>query len=429
MIHLSWGTKLSALSLSGQVVSYVLGIFLARQLGVQGFEVYVVASAAFILMVTLVPQGLEKYSLKLLPILIERGDYGLLRGFLRFSIRRIVLGSVLVGAAVAAWAWRMDGLSTEMRTAIVISCLSLPAGALVHMALEVLTAFGRPYPAAVVFRLLVPATAWLLVLAMWAVAMEMRASWPIAAWGLSWCLALVLMGRHIVQSAPATIFAQPAIERRREWHVAAMPFWIYRISIVVLAQAGVLALEILQPFPSAVGAFTVAMSTAAIARVLVTSTNRVYASRLSVLLERDDMRAIADLRRERLRWLILPVMAYLVLTFLFASPLVGMFRPEFVQEGAPALRVLAVATAISTVLALAPTYLKHQGRNGVLFRQVAIAAVVQMALLALLVPRFGSVGAATAYAIASTFMYASLAWRAHLGLGPPGTAGPDSGAR
>lgn len=416
MIRLTWGTKLSVLSLSGQLLSYVLGIVLARRLGVGGFESYVVASAAFILMVTVVPQGLEKYSLKLLPPLLERGETGLLRGFLRFSIQRILLGSALLGTAVALWAWQAEGLSAEMRTAILISCLSLPAGALVHLGLELLTAFGRAWQAALVFRLAVPATALLLVLAMLASMEGMHAPWAIGAWGLSWCLALALMARQVSRSAPANLFDVPAIERRSEWRSEAMPFWIYRISIAVLAQAGVLVLEAVQTSASAVGAFAVAMSTAAIARVLVNSTNRVYASRLSLLLERGDMDGIAELRRQRLRWLAFPVSAYLLLVSIYASELLALFRPEFVHDGAPALRVLAVATANSTLLALAPTYLKHQGSNSVLFSQVAIAAVLQMALLAVLAPRFGSVGAAVAYAVASTFMYASLAWRAHLGL-------------
>ncbi|WP_158497854.1 polysaccharide biosynthesis C-terminal domain-containing protein [Pseudoxanthomonas suwonensis] len=412
-----WETRLSALSLSGQMVAYALGIVLARQLGVAGFESYVVASAAFVLMVTLVPQGLEKYSLKLLPTLLDRGDAAGLLGFLRFSRRRVLLGALLVGGAVGLWASWTDGLSAGMRAAIVVSCVSLPAGALVHLGLEVLTALGRASSAALVFRLVVPAMALVLACIALAVYPGMPAAWAIAAWGLSWGLALALMAAQFRRAAPPGLFRTEPVERRRQWQAEARPFWLYRVSLAVLAQAAVLALEWLHPSPgTAVGAFAAAFSTAAIAQVLATATNRVYASRLSLLLANRDFDGIDRLRAERLRWLAAPLLVYLLVAFVFARELIGLFRPEFVAEGATALRILAVSTALTTLLAMAPTYLKHQGENRALFRGVATAAVLLMVLLAVLVPLLGVAGAAVAHAVASVFMYGNLARLAHRGL-------------
>lgn len=416
MIELAWGTRLSVLALSGQLASYGLAIILARQLGVEGFESYVVASATFILLVSLVPQGLEKYALKLVPASLERGEAGMVHGFVRFARRRILLGSLVVGTAVVAWVLLASGLAPETRTAILVSCVFLAPAALVHLALEVLTALGGAHRAAVIFRLVVPGTTLLLVVATLATVGDISASWAIAAWGLSWCVALALMERHTRPLLVRPVIETASAMQVSGWSVAAAPFWAYRIAIAVLAQAGILALEFLQPSANAVGAFAVAVATASIARILATATNRVYASRLSVLLERGDMAGIRQLRIDRLRWLAVPVTCYLVLSFLFARELVGLFRPEFVDDGAPALRILAVSTAISTLLAMAPTYLKFQARNTVLFRQVAVAAVVQVLLLVWLVPTLGAVGAALAYGVASTYMYGRLAWLAHRGL-------------
>lgn len=411
-----WEIQLSIVSLAGQALAYVLAIVLARQLGVEGFESYVVAAAAFILMVTLVPQGLEKYALKLLPGLVERGQLDLQHGFLRFAGRRLLLGSLLLGGAVALGAWNADGLARETRIAIVASCVSLPAGALVHLALEVLTAYGRARAATLVFRLLVPGS----VLALVGVAVvwlpQLRASWAIAAWGLAWCLALVLMAVQVRRAVPVGMSDTPPLELAGHWSAQARPFWLYRISLAVLAQAGIVALEGWYASPTAVGGFAAALGTAAIAQVLATATNRVYASRLSLLLERGDIAGIQRLRRERLRWLAAPLLVYLLVVFVFARELVGLFRMEFVGEGAPALRILAASTALSTVLSLAPTYLKHQGENRALFRTVAVAAMLQVALLALLVPTRGATGAAIAHAIATLVMYGTLAWLAHRGL-------------
>lgn len=305
-----------------------------------------------------------------------------------------------------------------------LSCLSLPAGALAHLALEVLTTFGRPFAAAAIFRLLVPAAVLAMAGAAIAWMPDLRASWMIAAWGLVWCLALALMAGQVLRAAPAGMFdAAPAALPGR-WIAEARPFWFYRISLAVLAQAGIVALEWLQPSSTSVGSFAAALATAAIAQVLATATNRVYASRLSLLLDQGDIAAIQRLRRERLRWLAAPLSVYLVLTLFFAPGLIALFRPEFVEEGAPALRILACSTALGIVLAMAPTYLKQQGEGRVLFRTVAMAAMLQVVLLALLVPARGAIGAAIASAVAATAFYGTLAWFAHRLLAGLGSSGP-----
>ena len=54
--------------------------------------------------------------------------------------------------------WWVSDLPAGTRLAIAVSCLALPAGALAHYALEVLTATGRELLARAIFRVGVPAT-------------------------------------------------------------------------------------------------------------------------------------------------------------------------------------------------------------------------------------------------------------------------------
>ena len=65
MGHIGRATRLAMLAVAGQSVAYLLAVTLARQLGVDGFEAYAVASAAFTLMVMYAPRGIEKYALRL----------------------------------------------------------------------------------------------------------------------------------------------------------------------------------------------------------------------------------------------------------------------------------------------------------------------------------------------------------------------------
>jgi len=115
----------------------------------------------------------------------------------------------------------------------------------------------------------------------------------------------------------------------------------------------------------------------------------------------------------RLRWLLPVVALFLALVFGFGREILGVFRSEFVNEGITALQLLAIATAISMLFALAPTYLKYVGHNRFTLGTVVGAAAIQVLLLALLVPRFAASGAALAYAVSTCGMYLVFARMAH----------------
>jgi O-antigen/teichoic acid export membrane protein len=147
--------------------------------------------------------------------------------------------------------------------------------------------------------------------------------------------------------------------------------------------------------------------------VLVTSTNRYYSRELAILLEQRDFAGVLNLRNDRLRWLLPIIVLFLALVFGFGREIMSIFRPEFVDEGVNALQLLAVATAVSMLFSLAPTYLKYVGHNRSTLVSVACVAVLQIFLLVLLVPRYAATGAALAYALSICGLYLIYARMAH----------------
>lgn len=405
-------SRLAALAFVGQFVAYLMSVLLARHLGVEGFQAYAVASAVFILMAVVAPLGAEKYALRLLPVLIERGDWARARGYMRFGMRRTLQMVALLGTAVLLWAWWAPNLADATRLAIVFTVLSLPAGAVVHYGLEVLSAWSRDFIALALFRIVVPGLALLFVCLLLLSPLQVSGAMAIACWGLAWGLAMLLMAWQMRRTVPAGFTGVPSIEEPDPWNAALRPFFFYRISLGVLGQSGVIALDWLQPSATATGAYAAAASTVGLVAVLATATNRAYARQLSLLLERRQYALVLALRRKRLRWLLPLVAAFVLASFVFTDEILALFRAEFVAEGALALRLLALATAFTVLFALAPTYLKYRGRNRATYVAVACTAVLQLLLLLLLVPRWGTSGAAIAHAFSMSALYAALAWMA-----------------
>jgi O-antigen/teichoic acid export membrane protein len=413
MGHIGRATRLALLATAGQGVIYLLTVVLARQLGVDGFEAYAVASAAFTLMVTFAPRGIEKFALRVLPVLYERGDWGQARGFLRFGLRRTLWATLLIGSSTYLWVQFFSHFPSATKLAIGVSCLSLPTGALVHYGIEVLRANGRDILATAIFRVVVPTMTFILIGLLLYLPFEISGAMAVGCWGTAWTLALAVMVIQIRRTAPPQVWQIKPTEEASTWRRGARPFQNYRITLALLAQISVIFLDRLHPSAAAVGAYVAAVGTVNLALTLATTTNRFYSRRLSIMLEQRDFAAVLKLRRERLRWL-LPAMAlFLATVFGFGREILGFFRPEFVDEGIAALHLLAVTTAIAVLFSLAPTYLKYMGHNRTILKTMAGAAAIQVLLLVLLVPRFAATGGAFAYAVSMGGMQLVFARKAH----------------
>jgi O-antigen/teichoic acid export membrane protein len=401
------------IAIGGQSVAYALTIVLARQLGVDGFEAYAVASAGFTLMVMFTPRGIEKYALRLLPALFERGDWGHARGFLRFGLNRTLGTSLILGLGVFLWVQYFTDYPATTKAAFTMSCLSLPTGALVHYYIEVLSANGRDVLATAFFRVIVPATVLILVGLFLYLPIGLNGAIAVGSWGIAWTLVLGAVVIQVRRSTPSQVWSAKPVETKPEWAREARPFLIFRISLALLAQVGIIALDRLHPSATAVGAYVAAVSTVNMALVIATSTNRFYARRLSILLEQQNYAGVLQLRQERLRWLLPVMVIFLATVSYFGREILGFFRPEFVEEGLLALYLLSVTTAVTVLFSLAPTYLKYMGHNRSMQRIVVGAAAVQVILLALLVPSFAATGAALAYTISMCGMYLAFSLMAH----------------
>lgn len=400
---------IAAIAVAGQAVAYGLAITVARLVGVDGFEAYAVAAAAFLLMVAIATFGLDRFAVRLMPALIDRQDWAQARGFLGFGLRWILSAALSLAVLVGLLAWQAGGMAAEVRTALIVSCIAVPPGALAHFGVEVVSAAGRESFATMVVRVAVPAMALVVIGIVWATDTELTGPLAIGAWLAAWIASLPVLAVAVWQTLPRPIFAARPATDGRAWVSDAAPFWLHRGAMAVMGQASVLLLEVLQPSGVAVAVFAAVTATTTPPVIAVVATNRAYARRLSIMLARCDVASIDRLQSERLGWA-LPVSGlYLVGMIIFAPQLLGLFGPAFTEAGVTALRLSATASAFTMVFALAPTFLKFTRKGKAPVFTVAVAAFAQIVLLWLLVPALGVTGAALANGVAVVGMYSAFA--------------------
>jgi O-antigen/teichoic acid export membrane protein len=404
---------LVSLSIIGQLLGMLVTLLAARLLDAAHFSAYAVASALFILLATTAPLGSEKHALRHLPAMVDAGQFGEARGLLDFGLRRTLGMALLSAAAVIGWAMLTLDPGPE-RAAILVTCLSLPAGALCHYGVEAVTAQDRPALAMLLFRVVVPGCALLLVGLALLLNAQVSGAFVVGAWGLGWLLALGALAMAFRAAAPQALRSASIRQSPSVWRAEARPFIAYRLSMSLLAQSPILMLGLLDAPPSDIGIYAAAASTAGLLTVLATATNRAYGRELGLLLGREDFQGIARLRHGRRRWMLPLVAVLLVLLALFAEQVLALFQPRFAESGQWPLRILALANAVTVLLALAPTMLKFRGDRRMTYAILIGAAAGQLLALLLLVPRFGATGAAIATLLAMIAMYGAFsahAWQ------------------
>ena len=121
---------------------------------------------------------------------------------------------------------------------------------------------------------MVPVTTLVLVGLLFNITLGINGAMAVGCWGVAWAMVLVVMVIQVRRNTLPQVWGAKPAEDRATWGQEARPFFIYRVSLAVLAQVGVIALDQFYSSAVAVGAYVAAMSTMHMALVLATSPAR-----------------------------------------------------------------------------------------------------------------------------------------------------------
>jgi O-antigen/teichoic acid export membrane protein len=357
---------------------------------------------------------LEKYALRLISLYIERENWPRLRGFWLFSLRAIVLFSVLLLGLLGLGLESILALqNADFHIAIAIYAGFLPVIALCLFLTEVITVYGKQIQALALYRFFLPVVFLLLISGVHHFQLGMTAVSAVICFGAAWCLTFILMVVTVRAASPTELrLAKPDSKGRFWWLKNSLPLLISSIMMTVLNSAGTIILEILYPSQAVVGTYAVAMQTAGLILLIGTSTNRYYLPMLVVLLERRDQSGIKALLGKRMKLIACFIAVFLGFVGVWGRDILGVFGSEF-SQGYQALFISAAGAAFSTLFSNSPYYLQFMGKNRLVVGLMSLAALSMIALAFMLGSRYGATGVAVAYAVPSMLLFSSLGWLSH----------------
>jgi O-antigen/teichoic acid export membrane protein len=382
-----------AVQLLGMAVGFLVGVQLARGLGVSGYGYYGIAMAVITLATIPGTLGIPKLVTREVAAAQSRGDAGAIHGVLRWADRTCWRISVAIAFALAigaaiAWARGAPLLGAAILFGAPMIALlplaSIRAGALRGLHDIVLGQFSNMLvrPLAMSILLFVGFSAGVAIGAPTAMALN-----SVTAVG-----ALVLTQYWLARRLPAGEPVRSA-EQERGWMASSIPMALTDAVQSLQQQLSVLVLGILAA-PAEVGLFRVAIAILPVIAVPTTVVNVVVLPMISRLHSEGDrprlQRLVTASALMRFTGVVL-----LSLPLLFAAePLLRLVFGESYVPAANTIRIVAFASMIGSAFGPNAAVLNMTGHERRVTRAVSIALILNVAVIALLAPRLGSLGSA-----------------------------------
>ncbi len=401
-------------NMAGTGLAFLSQLVLARVLGASGYGIYAYVTAWVIVLALCATLGFHTAMLRFVSVYRACEEWPLLRGVLRYAARRVGVAGVVIGVAAAAVVVALgDRLAPELARTFLVGCAMVPLLALLQMQAAVVRGFGGVI-SALAPQTLVRHAVLLPMITIWGLALAL----PIAPQGaMAGMLLATAVGLGVVswrrrRLRPAELRRATVAYQAQEWRRTASTFLVMAAIGALLARTDLLILGALSD-PAAVGVYAVAARTADLVAFALAAINTMFIPNVAAMHARGDRRGLQSLVTTTARWSALSALTIALPLFVLAGFILSFFGAAF-TSGSLALRILLLGQLVNAATGSVGSMLTMTGHERHAAVVMAVAAIVQIGLSVILIPRFGIEGAAIASAtslIGWNLALAVLVWK------------------
>ena len=406
-----------AVQIAGAGLLFASQAGFARFLGVNSFGIYVFAYAWLNLLLLACTQGFDVSSVRFVAAYQATGDWGRLKGFLRYSRTVVLAVSLVIGAALALGAWLFrTRLGDETLWAFWFIAATLPLYALVQIHESALRGLGFVVRAQI-FQSIVHPIVLLLALPVAVLWFGARAGGDVAMAIVMVATALSLVGLWAMQRRrfPAMLPDAAPVREGRRWLKASLAMMFLMSFGPILNQSSVIILGVLDGNTGA-GLYGAAVRISYVLAPLITALNAAIAPLAADLHARGDRAELQRFTRLGVRVVFAAAFAVAAVVIVSGRWILGLLGEEFVAAY-PMLVVLICGQLLFAAAGPAGILLNMTGFHTDSAKVLGFGAVVNLVLCLVLIPLFGALGAAVATALTVAAMSGAMAYVAVKRLG------------
>jgi len=380
---------------------YLTQIVLARWMGGFEYGVYVSVWTWVLILGAMSHLGLNLASLRLAPVYRETHDFAHLRGLVR-GVRCVALAGgtiIMVAGLTGVWIFQ-DQIQNHFVLPIYLALVCVPLYALT----DVQDGIGRgnawmgialipPYILRPLLLLAAMAVAYGAGLSMTAVT---AASAAIVATWLTGLLQALSLNRRM----RATIPAGPRLSDFPTWLKISLPLLVMMSAELLLQNTDILVVTRYMS-PADVGIYFAAGKTMALIMFVHYAVGSAVAHKFAALHARGDHDGLRSFVKDAVNWTFWPSLASALIILALGKPLLSLFGPQF-ATGYPVMCILVVGFLTRSAMGPADYLLNMLGEQKLCAAVLFGAALLNIVLNVVLVPKFGIVGAASATATSLT---------------------------
>jgi O-antigen/teichoic acid export membrane protein len=374
---------------------YLSQILLARWMGASEFGIYVLVWTWVLVLGGLSHLGLSMAMIRLLSEYAEKKDFATLRGLIRGGRATALSVGTLIALLGLAGLW-LFGHRLEPHTLLpaYLALICIPLYALTDLQDGVGRGHGWMGVALIPPYIVRPLMLLLVMTAAHASTLPMTAPTAAAAAIVAtWTAAIVqtlMVQRHLAPEAKSG----PRTYAFGFWFKTSLPLLVTYAAELTLQNADVILLALHRP-PHEVGMYFAAAKTMALVMFVHYAVGSAVAHRFSTLNARGDEAELAIAVRDAVRWTFYPSLAAALALLAFGWPLLWLFSPEF-TKAYPVMCILVFGFLARASIGPAEFLLNTLGEQRRSAMVAVGAALVNVLLNLVLIPRFGLIGAACA---------------------------------
>jgi len=383
----------------GYIAEYTMNLVMARFLGVVAYGDFSVAFYMVRLTAIVILLGNYLSAIKFIPAYVQRKHWGLIKGFLYYHSRILLMMSLFVLALITLYyVFSFFSIHHYLKLPtldrpVFLMLLFAPLLAINIFISSLLASFKQPTWSSITARLMFPVFL-LMGLILWSYLFD----------GIALINALMLLGMSLIvtvalqfyilfQSMPRIINSTKAEFASNDWSNALMPLFISSLLFTISNQINLYMLEILHPTEHAVGYFATILVIISVLWLPRHGAALVYNQNIGALVATEDWPALQRLAKQAARKLTLIMLFILGIIAIFATHILAMFGKGFVTVEWP-LILTAMGCSIRSMFLFADPILKYAGFHRKNVFPQAMTLSLNIILNIILVPIYGVLGVA-----------------------------------
>lgn len=395
------------------VLNLAIALLLSHFLGPRGYGAYAFAVAWATLLAVPALLGLPMLVVREVAAARVNETWGVMRGVIRRSNQGVLVAAAVVCGAMAVVVAATGWPAPPLRTPTLIGLVLVPLVGIVSLRQSAMQGLGQVVlgrtPEGLVNPLLVIAGIVALRLAL---GDRLSAGSTVAVAVGAAATAAVIGARLLRRALPRAARDAEPVYATRAWAMTALPLMLMGAISTANDQLGTIFVGALGSARE-VGVFAVASRAASLIPFLLLAAVPTLMPSVVELHTRKDIEKLQHLLTRAARIVFYASTPIVIGVIVLAAPLLRVFGADFV-DGATPLRILAIGQIVNIATGFPGMALIMIREAGKVTRIVACGTVANVLLCALLIPKFGASGAATAGATSialTNVLLSAVLWR------------------